>query len=340
MPKLSRLQRYQVLRDRLDEETSESQQEQNKQSLQRLSRVANKDTNVLSHASDPRKSSVEDDQPVQTISSNLPKSPVMDDLIDEVKQYNLDAGNTIWDDTQFNILKQLDETQARHRSQHFVPMEELEDDDLGSTMQLPITKIKAIDELAKTKKEEETKETVSDEVNGPTILPMSKTPLPFYPIEEEKEEQPEEKEEQSEDKIVLSQEDFVEDDIESTFERLTPLEAYKRPEHVEEQENKDLEDTKKQPVIKKKEKVKTENKKERKKEIKKQEAKKPEKKKEKKPFIKKATPAVKQAEVKVEKPKKDKPDASHILNIVLVVLIILLFIAILATVLMMRSLAA
>lgn len=333
MPKLSRLQRYQVLRDRLDEETSESQQEQNKQSLQRLSRVANKDTNALSHASDPRKSSIEDDQPVQTISSNLPKSPVMDDLIDEVKQYNLDAGNTIWDDTQFNILKQLDETQARHRSQHFVPMEEQEDDDLGSTMQLPITKIKAIDELAKTKNEEETKETVSDEVNGPTILPMSKTPLPFYPIEEEKEEQ-------SEDKIILSQEDFVEDDIESTFERLTPLEAYKRPEHVDEQENKDLEDTKKQPVIKKKEKVKTENKKERKKEIKKQEAKKPEKKKEKKPFIKKATPVVKQAEVKVEKQKKDKPDASHILNIVLVVLIILLFIAILATVLMMRSLTA
>lgn len=339
MPKLSRLQRYQVLRDRLDEETSESQQEQNKQSLQRLSRVANKDTNTLSHASDPRKASVVDNQPVQTISSNLPKSPVMDNLIDEVKQYNLDAGNTIWDDTQFNILKQLDETQARHRSQHFVPMEELEDDDLGSTMQLPITKIKAIDELAKTKKEEP-KETISDEVNGPTILPMSKTPLPFYPIEEEETTENEDKEEQSEDKIVLSQEDFVEEDIESTFERLTPLEAYKRPEYVEEQDNKELAETKKQPVIKKKEKIKTESKKERTKENKKQEAKKPEKKKEKKPIIKKSTPVVKQTEVKVERSKKNKPDASHILNIVLVILIILLFIAILATVLMMRSLAA
>ncbi len=339
MPKLSRLQRYQVLRDRLDEETTESHQEQNKQSLQRLSRVANKDTNSLSHASDPRRASTNENEPVQTISSNLVKSPVMDNLIDEVKQYNLDAGNTVWDDTQFNILKQLDGTQAKHRTQHFVPMEENEDDDLGSTMQLPITKIKAIDELAKSKITEENKETISDEANGPTILPMSKTPLPFYPIEEEEVEELKEETEDSKDKIVLSQEDFVEeDDIESTFERLVPSDSYKRPEQVQfkeekEQEETEQEETKKQPVLKKKIEKK-------KKEHKKQEIKKPVKPKEAKAVIKKAAPVSKKAEVKVDKTKKEKPDASRILNIVLVVLIILLFIAILATVLMMRSLAA
>ncbi len=334
MPKLSRVQRYQVLRDRLDEETTESQQEQNKQSLQRLSRVANKDTNTLSHASDPRRASTSENEPVQTISSNLVKSPVMDNLLDEVKQYNLDAGNTVWDDTQFNILKQLDGTQAKHRTQHFVPMEENEEDDLGSTMQLPITKIKAVDELAKSKKLEETKDTVSDEANGPTILPMSKTPLPFYPIEEEEVEEPKEEKEESEDKIVLSQEDFVEeDDIESTFERLVPLEAYTRPEATQSVDEKEIEETKKQPLIKKKVEKK-------KKEHKKPEIKKPEKPKETKAIVKKAAPVTKKAEVKVEKTKKEKPDSSRILNIVLVVLIILLFIAILATVLMMRSLAA
>ena len=36
MPKYSRMQRYQVLRDRLEEETTEAQQVQNEQPYQRL----------------------------------------------------------------------------------------------------------------------------------------------------------------------------------------------------------------------------------------------------------------------------------------------------------------
>ena len=182
MPKYSRMQRYQVLRDRLEEETTEAQQVQNEQPYQRLSRVANKDSNGnLSHANNPHKEASN-----QTVSSTLPNSPVMDHLIDEVRQYNLDQGNSVWDDTQINILKQLDGTQSKHRNQHFVPLEQ-QQEDLGSTMQVPVTKIKEVQD--KTILQEKEKEEPVVEDKGPTILPMSEKPLPMYPLEEEEPEE-------------------------------------------------------------------------------------------------------------------------------------------------------
>ena len=349
MPKLSRMQRYQVLRDRLEEETTESQQDQNTQTLQRLSRSANNNaTTILSHANDPRRQN-DEDQAVQTITSNLPKSPVMDNLLDEVKQYNMDAGNSVWDDTQINILKQLDGTQSKHRNQHFVPMEEQEE--LGSTMQLPISKIKDVDQRAKEKQQkekeeaeskkvevkEDIKESINDEVGGPTILPMSETPLPMFPLEEE-EEVVEEETEVSSDKIVLSSNDFVNDELEETFEMLSPRETYKRPgvkkEEVKNQKEEVIDEPKKprKPLFAKKEKkvVVKEEKKVTKAPVK----------KEQKPS-KPAVPTVKKAEKKtVSKNDAEKNKAGTILNIVLIVLIILLFIAVIATFMMMRSLAA
>ncbi len=66
----------------------------------------------------------------------MPTSPVMEDLLGEVKQYNIDNGNRITDDTQINILKQLDSTsETRKRNQHVIPME-TDDEDLGSTMKI------------------------------------------------------------------------------------------------------------------------------------------------------------------------------------------------------------
>ena len=182
MPKYSRMQRYQVLRDRLEEETTEAQQVQNEQPYQRLSRVANKDSNGnLSHANNPHKEASN-----QTVSSTLPNSPVMDHLIDEVRQYNLDQGNSVWDDTQINILKQLDGTQSKHRNQHFVPLEQ-QQENLGSTMQLPVTKIKEVQDKTILQGKEKEEPVVEDK--GPTILPMSEKPLPMYPLEEEEPEE-------------------------------------------------------------------------------------------------------------------------------------------------------
>ena len=116
MTQLSRKQKYQELRDRLDEETTAAQAQPVK--LQRLSRV-----DSGSHANKPL-------YPHDT-------SPVMEDLLGEVKQYNIDNGNRITDDTQINILKQLDTTSSdtMKRNQHVIPMD-TDDEDLGSTMKI------------------------------------------------------------------------------------------------------------------------------------------------------------------------------------------------------------
>ena len=125
MTQLSRKQKYQELRDRLDEETTAAQAQPVK--LQRLSRV-----DSGSHANKPLYP--HDTVRVSPTVKEMPTSPVMEDLLGEVKQYNIDNGNRITDDTQINILKQLDSTsETRKRNQHVIPME-TDDEDLGSTM--------------------------------------------------------------------------------------------------------------------------------------------------------------------------------------------------------------
>ena len=301
MPKYSRMQRYQVLRDRLEEETTEAQQVQNEQPYQRLSRVANKDSNGnLSHANNPHKEASN-----QTVSSTLPNSPVMDHLIDEVRQYNLDQGNSVWDDTQINILKQLDGTQSKHRNQHFVPLEQ-QQEDLGSTMQVPVTKIKEVQDKTILQGKEKEEPVVEDK--GPTILPMSEKPLPMYPLEEE------EPEENFYTLETLSSKDHY---------KRPGIRAEKEPEQVSEKPAKEH-----KPFFNKKEK--------------------------KAPAPKAKKAPVKKEAVKKEAPKKPKVEtkpapiqntgsqntAGKILNIVLAVLIVLLVVFIIATVIMMRRLAA
>lgn len=127
MTQLSRKQKYQELRDRLDEETTAAQAQPVK--LQRLSRV-----DSGSHANKPLYP--HDTVRVSPTVKEMPTSPVMEDLLGEVKQYNIDNGNRITDDTQINILKQLDSTsETRKRNQHVIPME-TDDEDLGSTMKI------------------------------------------------------------------------------------------------------------------------------------------------------------------------------------------------------------
>ena len=124
MTQLSRKQKYQELRDRLDEETTAAQAQPVK--LQRLSRV-----DSGSHANKPLYP--HDTVRVSPTVKEMPTSPVMEDLLGEVKQYNIDNGNRITDDTQINILKQLDTTSSdtMKRNQHVIPMD-TDDEDLGS----------------------------------------------------------------------------------------------------------------------------------------------------------------------------------------------------------------
>lgn len=178
MTQLSRKQKYQELRDRLDEETTAAQAQPVK--LQRRSRTDN-----LSHANKPLYP--HDTVRTQPVVKEMPTSPVMENLLGEVKQYNIDNGHRIADDTQINILKQLDSSEPRpKRNNHFIAMDI--DDELGSTMKIN-TAIKEDDVL--------------------TSLPDQKLTR-INPVATKVEEPEEVKEEP---KIVLSSDDIVADDV-------------------------------------------------------------------------------------------------------------------------------
>ncbi len=126
--KLSRTKRYQELRNRLDEETTAAQEDKiNQQTgFARLSRTQHK---ALSHASDHHAATstfTYEDAPKQ--------SPVMEDLLGEVKQYNIEKGNRYTDDTQINILHQLDSRSGiTRRNTHILPVDE---EEAGTTMRM------------------------------------------------------------------------------------------------------------------------------------------------------------------------------------------------------------
>ncbi len=129
--KLSRTKRYEDLRNRLDEETTAAQEDKiNQQTgFARLSRTQHK---ALAHANDLNVSTAPSRSSVQEATNN--NSPVMEDLLGEVKRYNIDQGNRITDDTQINILRQLDQNpSSMHRNTHIVPMEE---EKTGGTMKI------------------------------------------------------------------------------------------------------------------------------------------------------------------------------------------------------------
>ncbi len=133
MAKLSRTQKYQELRDHLDEETTQAQATPVKAA--RLSRVQSS-SNSLPHAA--KAYFPHEETAPKPAEPDLPTSPVIDELLGEVKQYNIDNGNRYTDDTQINILKQLDqpETDKERRKAHVLPMEEPRED-FGSTMKMP-----------------------------------------------------------------------------------------------------------------------------------------------------------------------------------------------------------
>ena len=98
MTQLSRKQKYQELRDRLDEETTAAQAQPVK--LQRLSRV-----DSGSHANKPLYP--HDTVRVSPTVKEMPTSPVMEDLLGEVKQYNIDNGNISFVKNQYSFINSL-----------------------------------------------------------------------------------------------------------------------------------------------------------------------------------------------------------------------------------------
>jgi hypothetical protein len=127
---LSRKEKYQELRDSLDEDTTASVAASVSSSP--FPRVYG-DIDRYQHES----RAIHSYQKEEAVAPkrSLPKSEVMNDLLGEVKQYNIDNGNRLDDDTQINILKTLDNTSdQKRRSRHIVEMEEEESS--GTTMRI------------------------------------------------------------------------------------------------------------------------------------------------------------------------------------------------------------
>lgn len=120
----SRKEKYQELRDQIEKEAMATQTASKRVKLSRVQKNAS-----LSHANISY-------HPHETKEETSPYSSneVMDQLLGEVKQYNIDNGNRYIDDTQINILKQLNTSPSSARNQHIMPMEE---EELGSTMEMP-----------------------------------------------------------------------------------------------------------------------------------------------------------------------------------------------------------
>lgn len=226
MAQLSRTRKYQDLREKLEEETTAAQ------AATTPSRLSRTQANSLSHASQPLYPH-EEIKPKPSISQELPKSPVMDDLLDEVKQYNVDNGYRYTDDTQINILKQLDGNDTRRRNAHFIPMED-DDDELGSTMQMPKAK--------------------GEEVAGvATFMPNQKlTRINPVRVEKKVEEKPvakpvEKKERPKAERIVLGSSDIRVDDTNEESDQLTFFNDSQGDEFDRTLENQQVRAAKKQP---------------------------------------------------------------------------------------------
>ncbi|MGI6512641.1 MAG: hypothetical protein ACOX1W_09545 [Catenisphaera adipataccumulans] len=314
MPKkYSRVQRYKALREQLEEETT-AKQAQTKE-------TKTEENTSLNHANQP----VHPHQETKTPAAEN-DNDVMANVFEEARQYNLDNGNSVSDDTQINILKQLGGTDTMHRNQHFVPMEE-DDDELGSTVDLSEGQPKAEPFIPnqsmnisaiKTPEVEDEEEEEEDE--GPTILPVSDEPLPVHPVVDDEEvnetEEAAEKEEPKEDskeKIVLSNDDI-------------PTEFVYDDEYEEEE----------LPEIDEAEQAREERRKE--KERKKQEKRaRKAKKKAAKSKDKMPSDTLKEAQKKTTS-KEER--TGKVLNIILIVLVVLLIIAIGFTVVILKNLGA
>lgn len=148
MAKLSRTSRYKDLRDQLDEETSQTQVS----SSQPITLSRNLSDTSAAHQS----------QSHYNLNNNQTKSSsgVLDELLGEVKQYNISQGQRVIEDTQFNILETLsdgDDLSAR-RAMHLEPME-VNTNPGGTTMNMDRINIASFPALS-TQKEEPVAESI------------------------------------------------------------------------------------------------------------------------------------------------------------------------------------
>ena len=128
MNKLSRTKRYQDLRNQLDEETTLVHADDVKvmSSRNENGNLSHANQPLHPHQEEPKFSDIE-----------FQASPVMDELLGEVKQYNIDNGSRFDNDTQINILRQLESSSdSKRKNVHFIDMDDFAEPS-GNTVKLP-----------------------------------------------------------------------------------------------------------------------------------------------------------------------------------------------------------
>lgn len=137
MTRLSRTERYKDLRAQMEEETTKSTLS-TPESSERPVRSAAPDVRGI-HENDMAKNAILNNRAVQP-----KRQAVMDELLGEVKQYNIDRGQRVTEDTQINILeilKEEDPEGSSKRTAHLEQMEENPVDIGGTTMRIAPTRM-------------------------------------------------------------------------------------------------------------------------------------------------------------------------------------------------------
>lgn len=146
MQKLSRTERYQELRDRMDQETTAAAAaDQNEPiKLTRSSRV--KDAQAL-HATEAKP--FEPAPAAKDSEAPAPSAAVIDELLGEVKQYNINNGNRIEEDTQLNIIHNLgEEMNMPSRRQSHLKTMETSDNAGGMTLDINVQNLETLNHPA------------------------------------------------------------------------------------------------------------------------------------------------------------------------------------------------
>lgn len=213
---LSRKEKYQDLRSRLDEETTAAQATPMSPQIP----GANGETDPDDYAHAVRHKHAHEMEIPQNEPASQVRSEVMSDLFGEVKQYNIEKGSRITDDTELNVLRSINPKAERmRRASHIVDMEQEESD--GTTVRLQAIPA----DTAKTETSQPAKASRKEEA-APLPAPAKEEPalLPPKLLSAE---------EASQERIILGRSDILADALaEEDDLSVFSFEAEEEPEEV------------------------------------------------------------------------------------------------------------
>lgn len=163
MEKLSRVEKYKELRESMDAVQERSsggkptiESVELRRQLQQIDQPQQGETQSRHSHTPPRFSKEIDVEQTYDTGKETFHNEYLDDFLNEVKEYNIEKGNRLSDNTQIDILLQLNPENRRRRTQHydpireeaFTPKEREEDADVSYTQSLSKEELQAeVDKL-------------------------------------------------------------------------------------------------------------------------------------------------------------------------------------------------